>query len=143
VCVHAYVVSVLTDGGGQRDFFTPQFFLLAGPPAAQAEHLGEFAALQAAADALPAGDKLHEALDVVEKDLDRTFPHHDMFAARDGPGQRDLRAVLRAYAMHNPTVGYCQGMGMLAGALLMQVAAFYGPPCHPPLFCIIFDFLLL
>lgn len=30
-----------------------------------------------------------------------------------------LRRVLAAYALHNPTVGYCQGMNFIAGCLLL------------------------
>ena len=39
------------------------------------------------------------------------------------PRQIALRQVLRAYALYNPTVGYCQGMGMIVGLILM-----YMPP---------------
>lgn len=42
----------------------------------------------------------------IELDLPRTFPRH---AWLSGPeGQEALRAVLTAYAGHNPDVGYCQ-----------------------------------
>ena len=33
--------------------------------------------------------------------------------------QNNLRNVLRAYAKFNPELGYCQGMGMIVGLLLM------------------------
>ena len=58
---------------------------------------------------------------VIEKDLDRTFPHHDMFVDPAGQGQRDLRSVLRAFVVYKPEIGYCQGMGMLVGTILMHV----------------------
>jgi hypothetical protein len=49
----------------------------------------------------------------IELDLPRTFPRH---AWLSGPeGQEALRAVLTAYAGHNPDVGYCQ-VGGGAGA---------------------------
>jgi hypothetical protein len=44
-----------------------------------------------------------------------------MFAAADGDGQKNIRTVLQAYAVYNPELGYCQGMGMLVGLLLMRM----------------------
>lgn len=35
-------------------------------------------------------------LDVIEKDLHRQFPFHEMFAARGGHGQQDLYRILKA-----------------------------------------------
>eukprot|EP00040_Diaphanoeca_grandis_P028324 m.163829 g.163829 ORF g.163829 m.163829 type:complete len:544 (+) comp31307_c0_seq1:262-1893(+) len=61
-------------------------------------------------------------LDVIDKDLDRTFPHHERFSVEGGEGQRELRSVLRAYCMYNKELGYTQGMGMVAGTLLMQMS---------------------
>ena len=68
-----------------------------------------------------AGHASEEYLEIIERDLDRTFPHNDRFVAKGGDGQIMLRDVLRAYAMYNKELGYCQGMGMLAGTLLMQM----------------------
>lgn len=69
-------------------------------------------------------------------DLPRTYPNHCLFstshidAAPSTPGsallpdaalsvgQRSLRNVLRAFACHDPSVGYCQGMAFVAGLLL-------------------------
>lgn len=53
----------------------------------------------------------------VEKDVDRTFPDHDHF--RSGGGEKVLRRVLMAYAIHNGEVGYCQGLNFVAGVLLL------------------------
>jgi sulfur transfer complex TusBCD TusB component (DsrH family) len=61
----------------------------------------------------------------VEKDLPRTFPAHSLL---DGVGRDALRRVLLAYAKHNPSVGYCQGLNFLAGLLLLlmpEESAFY------------------
>jgi Rab-GTPase-TBC domain len=44
-----------------------------------------------------------------------------MFAQSNGEGQKNLRKILRAYALYNPVLGYCQGMGMIAGLLLMRM----------------------
>ncbi|KAL7695635.1 rab-like GTPase activating protein [Lotmaria passim] len=68
---------------------------------------------------------------VIERDLDRTFPTHRLFAdGAQGPGQQMLRNILRAYANYNVKVGYCQGMGFLAATLILQIEeeedAFWG-----------------
>lgn len=42
----------------------------------------------------------------IELDLPRTFPRHPWLSGPEG--QEALRAVLTAYAGHNPDVGYCQ-----------------------------------
>ncbi|KAI9325294.1 rab-GTPase-TBC domain-containing protein, partial [Zopfochytrium polystomum] len=57
----------------------------------------------------------------IEKDIGRCFPDHIMFHDPNGQGQSNLRTLLRAYAHYNPSVGYCQGMGMLAGLMLMYL----------------------
>ncbi|OCF75968.1 hypothetical protein I204_03265 [Kwoniella mangroviensis CBS 8886] len=54
----------------------------------------------------------------IEKDVSRTFPGNVFFGG-DGPGVAKLRRVLTAYSWHNPAVGYCQGMNMLAATLLL------------------------
>ncbi|EIW67400.1 hypothetical protein TREMEDRAFT_11606, partial [Tremella mesenterica DSM 1558] len=54
----------------------------------------------------------------IEKDVGRTFPGNVFFGG-DGPGVAKLRRVLIAYSWHNPSVGYCQGMNMLAATLLL------------------------
>lgn len=67
-------------------------------------------------------------IDEIERDLDRTFPNHVLFEEKDGIGQSSLRQVLRWYAAIDPDVGYCQGMGFIAGLLLSymdQNQAFY------------------
>ncbi|KAJ3261954.1 hypothetical protein HK103_003797, partial [Boothiomyces macroporosus] len=46
---------------------------------------------------------------------------HVMFSDANGEGQKNLRDILRAYALYNPTLGYCQGMGMIVGLLLMRM----------------------
>jgi hypothetical protein len=61
----------------------------------------------------------------IEKDLPRTFPAHPLL---DGIGRDALKRVLLAYARHNPSVGYCQGMNFLAALLLLlmeEEAAFW------------------
>jgi len=49
---------------------------------------------------------------VIERDLGRTFPEHPLFAdgaTQEGKGK--LGRLLRAYALRDPEVGYCQGQG--------------------------------
>lgn len=70
----------------------------------------------------------HDALTVIQNDLDRTFPRHALFRNRKGDGQNQLYRVLYAYACHDQEVGYCQGMGFLAALFLMYYTeedAFY------------------
>jgi len=56
----------------------------------------------------------------IEKDLERTMPELPLF--RSHVGIDPLRRILCAYALRNPdSVGYCQSMNQLAGALLHVV----------------------
>ena len=43
-----------------------------------------------------------------------------MYAKKDGIGQQRLRRVLNAYSIHQPQVGYVQGMNFIAGYMLMH-----------------------
>ncbi|XP_055015148.1 ecotropic viral integration site 5 ortholog isoform X2 [Boleophthalmus pectinirostris] len=61
--------------------------------------------------------------DVIERDLDRQFPFHEMFVAKDGHGQRSLFQVLKAYTQFKPEEGYCQAQGPVAAVLLMNMPA--------------------
>lgn len=62
-------------------------------------------------------------LDVIEKDLHRQFPFHEMFAARGGHGQQDLYRILKAYTIYRPEEGYCQAQAPVAAVLLMHMPA--------------------
>ena len=55
----------------------------------------------------------------IEKDLLRTLPTNLCFSSLQSVGVPRLRRVLQAVAHHLPDVGYCQGMGMIAGTLLL------------------------
>ena len=53
----------------------------------------------------------------ITKDLDRTYPGHALF---DSPaGVASLRRVLSAFASGQPSIGYCQSLNFIAGALLL------------------------
>ncbi|XP_034025559.1 TBC1 domain family member 10A-like [Thalassophryne amazonica] len=62
-------------------------------------------------------------LDVIEKDLHRQFPFHEMFVSRGGHGQQDLFRVLKAYTLYRPDEGYCQAQAPIAAVLLMHMPA--------------------
>lgn len=64
-----------------------------------------------------------QSLEEIRKDLDRQFPFHELFIARDGHGQEDLFSILKAYTVHNPADGYCQAQAPLAAVLLMHMPA--------------------
>lgn len=56
----------------------------------------------------------------IEADLGRVFTD-GRTRVNQSLGMLALRRLLRAYALHNPAVGYCQGMNFIAG-LLLQVS---------------------
>ncbi|XP_074570149.1 uncharacterized protein LOC141826750 [Curcuma longa] len=60
-------------------------------------------------------------LDII-RDISRTFPSHVFYQQRHGPGQRSLYNVLKAYSVFDRDVGYVQGMGFLAGLLLLYMS---------------------
>eukprot|EP00698_Gefionella_okellyi_P010111 TRINITY_DN2603_c0_g1_i2.p1 TRINITY_DN2603_c0_g1~~TRINITY_DN2603_c0_g1_i2.p1 ORF type:complete len:327 (+),score=50.39 TRINITY_DN2603_c0_g1_i2:380-1360(+) len=55
----------------------------------------------------------------IRLDLTRTFPKQIMFMEKHGQGQQSLFNVLKAYAVTDPKVGYCQGMGFITALFLM------------------------
>jgi hypothetical protein len=64
-------------------------------------------------------------LDEIDRDIDRTYPRHKLF--RMGPDRKEtikqasLRRILQWYAALDPEVGYCQGMGFIAGLYLIYM----------------------
>ena len=63
----------------------------------------------------------HKWVDQITKDLNRQYPFHEMFSQRGGHGQQDLFRILKAYSIHNPRDGYCQGQAPVAAVLLMHM----------------------
>lgn len=55
----------------------------------------------------------------IELDLLRTCPTHRDFKDIASPKIVALRRVLVAYSQHNPDIGYCQGMNMIAATGLL------------------------
>mmetsp|Transcript_26249 Transcript_26249/g.66752 ORF Transcript_26249/g.66752 Transcript_26249/m.66752 type:complete len:385 (+) Transcript_26249:153-1307(+) len=62
---------------------------------------------------------------IITRDLNRTFPSHINFEsnnARGGQGQQALFNVLKAVAVYDKRLGYCQGLGFVAGILLIYMS---------------------
>ncbi|KAJ2403260.1 GTPase-activating protein [Coemansia sp. RSA 2559] len=57
----------------------------------------------------------------IRHDLARTFPKLEYFKDTDGAGQEGLYNVLRAYALFDAEVGYCQGLSFIVGPLLLNM----------------------
>ena len=57
----------------------------------------------------------------VDKDADRTFPHHPFFGGSlyGKIGQDAIKSILDAYGNKNPNIGYCQGMNFYIGFMLI------------------------
>eukprot|EP00124_Ichthyophonus_hoferi_P001489 Ihof_evm14s78 gene=Ihof_evmTU14s78 len=55
------------------------------------------------------------------KDIARTFPDHSFFNDNEGVGRKTLFRVLRAFSLHDPHMGYCQGMAFIGGLFLMKM----------------------
>ena len=57
----------------------------------------------------------------IQRDVNRTFPELKFFKEKHSYGQVELYNVLKAFTILNPEVGYCQGMGFIAGILLSHM----------------------
>ena len=57
----------------------------------------------------------------IRRDIHRTFPQLKFFREANSIGQQELFKVLKAVSIQNPEVGYCQGMGFIAGILLSHM----------------------
>eukprot|EP01116_Phalansterium_solitarium_P001354 TRINITY_DN11155_c0_g1_i1.p1 TRINITY_DN11155_c0_g1~~TRINITY_DN11155_c0_g1_i1.p1 ORF type:complete len:702 (+),score=224.31 TRINITY_DN11155_c0_g1_i1:155-2260(+) len=58
----------------------------------------------------------------IDLDVNRSARNHIMFVERYGPGQVRLFNILKAYAVYDPEVGYCQGMADLTALMLMYIS---------------------
>lgn len=55
----------------------------------------------------------------ITADIDRTLGNNIFF--RSGAGKAKLEDILTAYAQHNPTIGYSQGLNIIAANLLLML----------------------
>ncbi|QSZ29014.1 hypothetical protein DSL72_003524 [Monilinia vaccinii-corymbosi] len=109
------------------------WFWYAGGPAMVSKHYGVYADLvkQAAAGGVNQTDD-----EIIERDLNRTFPDNIKFKPDpppvserrnsqpsikepETPMLKSLRRVLQAFSIYNPRIGYCQSLNFLAGLLLL------------------------
>ncbi|CEJ04426.1 hypothetical protein RMCBS344292_18388 [Rhizopus microsporus] len=64
----------------------------------------------------------NENLEIIERDLHRTFPENDQFksiADSTPPMIEALKRVLVAFSIYAPSIGYCQSLNYIAGILLL------------------------
>lgn len=58
-------------------------------------------------------------IESIDADVQRTLKDNIYFRDPNGPGTHKLTDVLVALARRNPQTGYCQGMNLIAGSLLL------------------------
>ncbi|ESZ92541.1 hypothetical protein SBOR_7067 [Sclerotinia borealis F-4128] len=109
------------------------WFWYAGGPAMVSKHYGVYDSLvkQAAAGGVNETDD-----EIIERDLNRTFPDNIKFKPDpppvsekrssqpsikepETPMLKALRRLLQAFSIYNPRIGYCQSLNFLAGLLLL------------------------
>lgn len=102
----------------------PAWFFYAGGDAYLEKHASLYTSLVSRSE----GELSSTDRESIERDLDRTFPDNIHFkpdlrssgsSDPELPLLTSLRRVLRAYALHNPRIGYCQSLNFLAGLLLL------------------------
>lgn len=59
----------------------------------------------------------------ITADVKRTLRDNIFFRDPMGPGAQRLEELLRAYSLHNPKIGYCQGMNLITASLLLICAS--------------------
>ncbi|EZG44184.1 TBC domain protein [Gregarina niphandrodes] len=60
--------------------------------------------------------------DLIDRDLDRTFPSHPLFRCSLGEHMKSaMRDILLAVAVVEPGLGYCQGFNFMAATLLIEL----------------------
>ncbi|KAL9652444.1 hypothetical protein ABK040_000017 [Willaertia magna] len=94
------------------------WFIISGANYQYLTHKDVFESIKEKAEQItPEEREKDENFRTICKDVDRTFPYHEMFKLEHN--QIALRNVLYYYSLHNPKVGYCQSMNFLAGILLI------------------------
>lgn len=119
--------------GVPPDWRGAAWFWYAGGPAILEKHPGVYDDLVRRA---AAGQVSETDDEIIERDLNRTFPDNIKFKPDPpplAPGEirnsqrvepetpmlKALRRVLQAFAIYNPKIGYCQSLNFLAGLLLL------------------------
>ncbi|KAF4552213.1 Rab-GTPase-TBC domain-containing protein 7 [Elsinoe fawcettii] len=104
------------------------WFWYSGGPGLQKKHEGVYFSLL---HQIKHEDKLTETdREHIERDLNRTFPDNITFKpnpisddplaeVEETPIIAALRRVLQAFAVHKPSIGYCQSLNFIAGLLLL------------------------
>ena len=102
------------------------WWFYAGGPAMLSKHPGVYADLLKKARN---GGVSQTDDEIIERDLNRTFPDNIKFKPDPIPGEipsdaetpilQSLRNVLQAFSIYNPKIGYCQSLNFLAGLLLL------------------------
>eukprot|EP01043_Picozoa_sp_COSAG02_P032498 COSAG02_NODE_2174_length_9589_cov_49.732561_2_plen_449_part_00 len=102
--------------------------ILSGSVHLRRANVGEYEALQLRSQPSGAwqhggggsGGELKEETDIqIEKDLKRTFAENSEMQTGDRIDQ--LRRLLRAYAVYDPVVGYCQSLNFIAAILMLYM----------------------
>eukprot|EP00058_Branchiostoma_floridae_P023759 XP_002609249.1 hypothetical protein BRAFLDRAFT_86841 [Branchiostoma floridae] len=58
---------------------------------------------------------------VIQRDINRTFPAHEFFKDTGSLGQESLYKISKAYSVFDEEIGYCQGLSFLAASLLLHM----------------------
>ncbi|WFD36436.1 hypothetical protein MCUN1_003315 [Malassezia cuniculi] len=82
---------------------------------------GVFPQLRSRVEPLIANPGSSPYSNLIEQDLARSFPPDRPFKGADGATHHDLRIVLYAFALHCPSIGYTEGICLIAGLLLMHM----------------------
>ncbi|ODQ63985.1 RabGAP/TBC [Nadsonia fulvescens var. elongata DSM 6958] len=83
------------------------------------DHYDDLSSLQSLYDSFAA--EWTPYVDIIARDLHRTFPDVPIFQERGGEGQMKLGKVLRAYSAYDIEIGYCQGLTFLVAPLLLHM----------------------
>ncbi|KAI9012135.1 rab-GTPase-TBC domain-containing protein [Phycomyces nitens] len=98
------------------------WFHYSGAKEKMAQNPGVYASLVEQAEA--AGSE-NEHLEIIERDLHRTFPDNIKFKASNSADPTDvpiiqaLRRLLSGFSVYSPSIGYCQSLNYIAGLLLL------------------------
>ena len=63
-----------------------------------------------------------EIVQQIKADVKRTLRDNVFFRDPNATGVQRLEELLRAYSLHNPRIGYCQGMNLITASLLLICA---------------------